>query len=213
MMPLQPLLAESLAANDYVVAPAIQQQLLQYLALLLQWNRVFNLTAIRNPEEGVLLHLVDSLSIAPYLHGNRLLDVGTGGGLPGIPLALTHPDKQFVLLDSNSKKTRFLVQALATLQIKNVEVVHSRCEDYRPTTGFDSIISRAFASIQVMLETTAHLARDEGRFLAMKGVYPSEEMTNLPEDVKLVNVHKLVIKGLDAERHLVELVKVGKGKP
>lgn len=204
---IQKLLPEALSKNDYHFDTALQDKFIQYLALLDRWNQVFNLTAIRDPKDMVWLHILDSLSISPYLHGSRIIDVGTGAGLPGIPLALTHPDKQFVLLDSNSKKTRFLTQTLLELNIKNVEVVHARSEDFKPLQGFDSILSRAFSSIQVMLAKTQHLLADNGQFLAMKGIYPEQEIQEIPADFMLLASHKLVIKGLAAERHVICIKK------
>ena len=154
---IENILAKALSTNAYQLSADKQNKLSAYLQLMERWNKVFNLTAIRDPFDMVWLHIVDSLSIGPYLHGTKIIDVGTGAGLPGIPLALTHTDKQFALLDSNSKKTRFLVQVCADLDIKNIEVVHARCEDFQSPTGFDSIVSRAFSSIAVMLATTQHL--------------------------------------------------------
>jgi len=200
---LQAYLVEALDQNDYALSNIIQQKLIHYLELLLRWNQVFNLTAIRDPHDMVWLHILDSLSITPYLHGARLIDVGTGAGLPGIPLALTQPDKAFVLVDSNGKKIRFLTQVILELGIQNVEVVHARCEEMQPTVKFDSVISRAFSTIAVMLQSTQHLADDDGQFLAMKGVYPEQELENIPDNFKLLGVHKLKINGLAAERHLV----------
>ncbi len=196
-------LSEMLQANGYDFSDEIQNKFIAYLELLNQWNRVFNLTAIRTGKESVLLHILDSLSIRAYLHGNRIIDVGTGAGLPGIPLAMTCPDKQFVLLDSNNKKTRFLTQVMYDLELKNIDVVHARAEDFHPEKLFNRILSRAFASIKVMLESTQHLLAKNGQFLAMKGVYPEAEILEIPEQFKLRKVHKLQIKGLDAERHLV----------
>lgn len=196
-------LQQALRDNKHDFPHAVQQQFIHYLELLHRWNQVFNLTAIRDPHDMVWLHIVDSLSIGPYLHGSRIIDVGTGAGLPGIPLALTHPDKQFVLLDSNSKKTRFLTQAVSELKLPNVEVVHARCEDFNPEIGFDSIVSRAFSSIAVMLVNTQHLLADNGQFLAMKGIYPEQEIREMPENFIETCVHKLVINGIVVERHLV----------
>lgn len=186
----------------------IQQQTLipslaHYLQLLQQWNSVHNLTAITDPEQMVILHILDSLAISPYLYGQRLLDVGTGAGLPGIPLALKHPEKEFTLLDSNSKKTRFLTQVKHELQIKNINIIHSRVEDFHPDKNFDSILSRAFSSLEVMLQTTQHLLAAGGQFLAMKGIYPEEELKAIPETFKVTAVHTLTIQGLDAKRCLV----------
>lgn len=196
-------LQKTLHDNNYNFSVEIQNQFSEYLRLMQQWNRVYNLTAIKDPQEMVLLHLIDSLVINPFLHGNRIIDVGTGAGLPGIPLAIINPDKHFVLLDSNSKKTRFLTQVVLELKLKNVEVVHARCEEFHPEQGFDSILSRAFASIQVMLAATQHLLNQNGQFLAMKGIYPEQEIREISDEFKVVTVHSLKIQGLDAERHLV----------
>jgi len=202
-------LHDALSANQYTFSAEIEEKMGAYLAILRKWNRVYNLTAIRDPKESVMLHILDSLSIRDYLHGERILDVGTGAGLPGIPLALTCPDKQFVLLDSNSKKTRFLTQVLCELALKNVQVVHARAETFKPEKKFDSILSRAFASIQVMLEATQHVLAEQGQFLAMKGVYPAAELMAISPSFEVVAVHKLVINGLAAERHLVCVAKKG----
>lgn len=196
-----------LLENHYSLSTETEKQLMHYLDLLVQWNKVFNLTSIRGPQKMIMLHLLDSLAIHPYLHGNRIIDVGTGAGLPGIPLAIIQPEKNFVLMDSNSKKTRFLVQVKHELHLENVEIIHSRCEDLHPEHPFDSILSRAFASLQVMLQTTYHLGNEQSQFLAMKGIYPEQEIQELSQEFKLLAVHKLVINGLNAERHLICLAK------
>lgn len=197
----------ALIANGHAISSETEEKLFAYLELLRKWNRVYNLTAIRDIKESILLHIIDSLSIKAYLQGTHIIDIGTGAGLPGIPLALTTPDKKFTLLDSNSKKTRFLSQVMYELQIKNMEVVHARCEDFNPTQKFDSILSRAFASIEVMLESTQHLLSEQGQFLAMKGVYPETEIKAISSPFEVIAVHKLLIKGLEAERHLVCIKK------
>lgn len=196
-----------LVENNYSVSKNTEDQFIHYLDLMARWNKISNLTRICDPHEMVMLHIMDSLSINPYLHGARILDVGTGAGLPGIPLAIMQPEKKFTLMDSNSKKTRFLTQVTLELKLTNVEVIHSRCEDLRPNPPFDSILSRAFASLRVMLEVTHHLIAKHGRFLAMKGVYPEAEIQALPPGFKLLAVHQLVINGLAAKRHLVCLAK------
>jgi 16S rRNA (guanine527-N7)-methyltransferase len=204
---LEEFLSKSIAENGYNVPFLTQQQLILYLDLLQRWNQVFNLTAIRDVYDMVTLHILDSLSISPYLHGSRIIDVGTGAGLPGIPLALTHAGKDFVLLDSNNKKTRFLTQVKMELGIQNIEVVQARCEEYPSVDtqkiGFDSIVSRAFSSIAVMLTSTQHLLAENGLFVAMKGVYPEQEIRDIPQGFTVTGVHKLEIKGLAAERHVV----------
>jgi 16S rRNA (guanine527-N7)-methyltransferase len=201
------LLQTALKANGCYFSEKTQQQFLNYLHLLQEWNRIYNLTAITEMHDMIYLHLLDSLSINPYFRGTRIIDVGTGAGFPGIPLALINPEKQFVLLDSNSKKTRFLTQAVFDLDIKNIEVIHARCEDYIPEKKFDSVVSRAFASLKHMLENTRHLVAEHGQFLAMKGVYPKQEIEDIPKEFKLIAVHRLMIQGLTAERCLVCLQK------
>ena len=176
-----------------------------YLALLERWNRAYNLTAVRDPAAMVVRHLLDSLSILPWLIGPRILDVGSGAGLPGIPLAIVRPQHDFFLLDSNGKRTRFLIQVVAELQLKNVHVVRGRVEDYQPEALFDSIVSRAFATLADMVVDAGKLCAPTGRLLAMKGVFPDDELARLPPDYAVVGVHRLQVPSLDAERHLVHL--------
>lgn len=206
-MSLKKLLQTALENNGYALSGTLQDQLIAYLELLAQWNQVFNLTGIREITAGVHLHILDSLAIGRYLQGDLLLDVGSGAGLPGIPLALAYPTKQFVLLDSNNKKTRFLTQVGYELGIKNISVVHARCERFMPAQGFNSIITRAFGSLAMMLKSTAHLLAAEGQFLAMKGLLPSAELAEVKMPFKVLAVHPLTIKGLDAARHLVCIEK------
>mgnify|MGYP003127965428 CR=1 FL=1 len=151
----------------------------QYLALLVQWNRAYNLTAVRDAEEMVGRHILDSLAIIPYLRGSRWLDVGTGPGLPGIPLALAHPNAELALLDSNGKKTRFLREVVGKLSLSQVEVVESRVEIYHPTRAFDTVVSRAFSALEPMVEKTQHLIDARGLWLAMKGRVPEDELIHL----------------------------------
>lgn len=199
------ILKTALEKNKITLTEPAQQQLLNYLALMQNWNRVYNLTSITDPSDMVYLHIIDSLVIDPYLHGITNLDVGTGAGLPGIPLAITRPDKQWTLLDKNSKKTRFLTQAVAELKLTNVNITHNRCEDFHPPSGFDSILSRAFGSLQMFAETTEHLLNERGMLIAMKGKYPEEELKHIPEHFQLVDVTQLNVKGIDIERHLIRL--------
>jgi 16S rRNA (guanine527-N7)-methyltransferase len=200
---MQPALSKALTQNQMAVAPAQQEQLLQFLELLQTWNRVFNLTTITHPHDMIYLHLIDSLAVQPYLHGSRLLDVGSGGGLPGLPLAIINPHQQWILLDKNSKKTRFITQAIAELGLNNAQAVHSRCEDFQPERGFDSIISRAFGSIRLFVDTTLHLLNPNGQFLAMKGKLSQEELDDIPNSIKAQHVVRLEMKGIDIERHIV----------
>ncbi len=197
-------LAEGLAALPLALDARATRQLLAYLQLLDKWSVAFNLTAIRDPEQMVTRHLLDSLSILPWLQGPRVLDVGTGAGLPGLPLAVARPDLAFTLLDANAKKTRFITQAVGELGLKNVEVVQNRAENYRPSEQFDTLVSRAFASIADMLAATRHLCAPHGRFLAMKGVYPEKELAGVPAEMAIDTV-ALRVPGLAAERHLVIL--------
>jgi 16S rRNA (guanine527-N7)-methyltransferase len=185
---------------------AAEPKLLQYLRLLARWNQAYNLTAVRDPQEMVTRHLLDSLAVLPYLQGPRVLDVGTGAGLPGIPLAVARPDLTFTLLDANAKKTRFVTQAVGELGLKNVEVVQSRAENYRPPQKFDTLVSRAFASIADMLEFTRHLCAPHTRILAMKGVYPEEELAAVAT-AYAAEVVALKVPGLQADRHLAILTR------
>jgi 16S rRNA (guanine527-N7)-methyltransferase len=180
-----------------------RSMLLQYLALLEKWNQAYNLTAIRDVGRMVTGHLLDCLSIVPYLTGTRMLDAGSGAGFPGIPVAVARPDIQVVLLDSNQKKTAFLRQAVADLRLKNATVVCERVEAWRTGEKFDFIISRAFAEIAEFIALTEHLLAPGGVFAAMKGVYPFEEIERLPPGLRVRQSHALAVPGLEAERHLV----------
>ena len=155
---------------------ATERRLLDYVALLDKWNKTYNLTAVRDPVQMITHHILDSLAVRPFLKGPNVLDIGTGAGLPGIPLALACPHYQFTLLDSNAKKTRFVIQAKGELGLDNVQVVHERAERYRPTQKFDTLLTRAFASLVDMLGLAGHLLTDDGEFLAMKGNYPKAEL-------------------------------------
>ncbi len=179
------------------------RSLLDYLQLLHKWNRAYNLTSVRDPLQMVERHLLDSLSVGQHLESNRIIDVGTGPGLPGIPLAILHPQKQFALLDSNGKRTRFLQQVAIELGLKNVSIHNGRVENHQSAQLYDEVISRAFASLQDMLTWTDCVCADGGRFLAMKGLYPDDELAALPEPFRLVASHRLTVPGSDAERHLL----------
>ena len=190
---------------DLQLSDAQYEQLLKYHALLIKWNKAFNLTAVRSPEEMISRHLIDSLSVLPYIDVKNLIDVGSGPGLPGIPLAICRPDLPVTLLDSNIKKSRVQFQAKAELRLDNVAVIHERVEKYHPETPFDGVISRAFASLQDMLHWTSHLCSDTGVFLAMKGMYPEQEIELLPESINLRQSIRLTVPGTDGERHLLML--------
>ncbi|AUH53444.1 16S rRNA (guanine(527)-N(7))-methyltransferase RsmG [Chromobacterium sp. ATCC 53434] len=179
----------------------------RYLALLVKWNQTYNLTAIRQEERMVSYHLLDSLSLVPHLTGGtRMLDVGSGGGMPGIPTAIARPDLQVALLDSNHKKTTFLRQVVVELGLPNVQVVTDRVEAYQPEQKFDRITSRAFSELSEFVKLTRHLMAEDGQYVAMKGVYPYEEIALLPQGVAVSEVLPVTVPGLDAERHLVRMV-------
>jgi 16S rRNA (guanine527-N7)-methyltransferase len=197
------LLSTALHENHHVLPARAQQQLVDYLNQLQVWNRVFNLTRITAPREMVYLHIMDSLAMQPFLQGTHLLDVGSGAGLPGIPLAITHPHQHWTLLDKNSKKTRFLTQIVADLGLKNVTVIHSHSNHFHPAQGFDSILSRAFGKITMFIETTRHLLRPRGCWIAMKGKYPQEELSALPAYFIVHRITPLSISGMPMERHVV----------
>ena len=182
-----------------------QSTLIEYVNLLDKWNKTYNLTAVRKPEQMVMRHIIDSLSICPYLRGKHILDVGTGAGLPGIPLATVFPEHQFTLLDSNNKKTRFVTQAVSELELSNVDVVQSRVENFQTPELFDTITTRAYSTIGDMVKQTSHLLAADGTFLAMKGTNPIAEMDGLPSNYKVEENHIIKVPGLDEERHLLEI--------
>lgn len=205
MQKCQEILNEGLDALDLLVTHAQQKKLIAFIALIEKWNKVYNLTAIRNPEEMVRLHLLDSLAIANYIQGPKVLDIGTGAGLPGIPLALLYPHYSFVLLDSNIKKTRFVQQAVIELGLKNVTVWHGRIENYQPTIYFNSIVSRAFSSVQSFVSVASERLSSGGVLLAMKGQNPDKELQQIDHDFSVIPI---MVPGVDAERCLVQLHKV-----
>lgn len=196
-------LSQQLNRNSYLLNDKIILKLTDYLLLLEQWNRVYNLTSIRNPREMIPKHILDSLSIRNYLKGTRILDVGTGAGLPGIPLALIHPHYHFTLLDSNGKKTRFLTHVIQKLAISNIDIIHKRVEQFRVEICFDSIITRAFSSLTDFLQKTRHLACTQGIFLSMKGHYPLEEINNLDPSFTISDINPIHINGLNEKRHII----------
>lgn len=203
---LRPQLAAGLEALG--LPAALATPLLAYLALLARWNATYNLTAIRDPRDMVAKHLLDSLAMQPFVRGLRTLaDLGTGPGLPGIPLAIATPALQVTLVESNGKKARFLREAARQLGLGNVQVAESRIEAFRPGTHFDAITARALATLPLILELGGHLPGPGGRLLAMKGVVPDEEIATLPAGWRLAAVHPLRVPGLDAERHLVEVAR------
>ena len=207
-MSIEQQLHAGIAALGLALPEGAEAKLLAYLALLEKWNRVYNLTAVRDAERMVSHHLLDSLAAVPYYQGKTVLDVGSGGGLPGIPLAIARPALTVTLIDSIAKKTAFLLQAKAELGLANLNVVTGRVEDYRPETGFDVITSRAFSDLKEFVSLTRHLLKPDGRWLAMKGLYPNEEIAALPDDVRVSADNALAVPGLEASRHLIVLERV-----
>jgi 16S rRNA (guanine527-N7)-methyltransferase len=196
-------LVRGLEVLDLTLAPSRVEKLLGYLALLAKWNKVYNLTAVRDESRMVSHHLLDSLAVLPHIGAMRMLDVGSGGGLPGIPLSIARPEMQVTLLDSNQKKAAFLKQAAIELELDNVEVTGERVEKFQGTKGYDLIISRAFADLGEFVSAARHLVLPDGLFVAMKGVYPNEEIGHLPAGFKVDRVVPLTVPWLDAKRHLV----------
>ncbi len=203
---MQKKLDSLLAAAGIALPDQQKQQLIGYVELLHKWNKTYNLTSVRDPMQMLVRHILDSIVVNPHLQGSRFIDVGTGPGLPGIPLAIVRPDAHFTLLDSLGKRVRFLRQVQHELGLKNVEPVQSRVEEFIPEPAFDGVISRAFASLQDMLSWCHHLpVKGQGRFYALKGLSPDDELATLPDGVKLQEIIKLRVPELEGERHLVIL--------
>jgi 16S rRNA (guanine527-N7)-methyltransferase len=182
--------------------------LIQYVELLNKWNKAYNLTSVRDPKDMIIKHIMDSLMVGPLLKGQSFIDVGTGPGLPGIPLAILYPERKFVLLDSLGKRITFLRQVVFQLKLENVTPIKSRVEEYHPEQPFDGVLSRAFSSLIDMVTWCEHLvSKDQGRFLALKGIYPTEEISVLPNNITVENSYTIVVPQLEGERHLIELVK------
>jgi len=202
-------LEKGISELKLTLSPEQIDLLMRFLALLVKWNHTYNLTAVRDPEEMVQKHLLDSLTVAPYLKDGPFLDVGAGAGLPGIPLAILFPQFHFTLLDSNGKKARFMLQAAAELGLKNVAVQNSRVEAFHPAKGFATILSRAFASLGDIVNLCSPLlqqANNEhaaGQLFCMKGQYPEQELAELPKTVSVIAIHPLQVPGLQEQRHLV----------
>lgn len=184
------------------------KQLVQYVQLLDKWNSAYNLTSVRDPMEMLVKHIMDSLAVAPFIKGQRIIDVGTGPGLPGIPLAICFPDKEFTLLDSLGKRIRFLNQVKLQLGLKNVTPLQSRVEEHQPDPGYDVVLSRAFASLSDMIGWCAHLPAADGQFLAMKGAQAAEEIAALSDFVKVVANETLLVPELTGQRFLVIVEKI-----
>ena len=198
-------LTQLLTEADINLTEKQKQQLVGYVELLVKWNKAYNLTSVRDPQQMLIRHIMDSIVVNGHLTGNTFIDVGTGPGLPGVPLAIVRPDSHFVLLDSLGKRIRFLKQVQHELGLNNIEPVQSRVEDYQFKDGFDGVISRAFASLNDMLSWCHHLPSSEGKFYALKGVIRDDEITELPEGFVMQSIVELKIPQLDEQRHLVKL--------
>ncbi|HDZ9685535.1 TPA: 16S rRNA (guanine(527)-N(7))-methyltransferase RsmG [Vibrio cholerae] len=210
MNPLRVKLDALISKTSLTVTEQQREQLVGYVQLLDKWNKAYNLTSVRDPMEMLVKHILDSLVVSLHLVGERFIDVGTGPGLPGIPLAIMHPDKEFVLLDSLGKRIRFLKQVIHDLKINNVLPVQSRVEEFDPESGFDGVLSRAFASMTDMVNWCQHLPKPNGGvFLALKGVRPDDEITLLPEWCSVTDIKALQVPELEGERHLVILSRKG----
>lgn len=190
--------------NAGITLPENQrQQLVGYVELLDKWNKAYNLTSVRNPDDMLVRHILDSIVVEPHLQGSRFIDVGTGPGLPGIPLAIVKPDAHFTLLDSLGKRVRFLRQVQHELGLENVTPVQSRVEEFPAEPPFDGVISRAFASLTDMVSWCHHLPGEEGKFYALKGLRPDDEISDLPDAFSVEEVVRLQVPKLEGERHLV----------
>ncbi|MCL1143834.1 16S rRNA (guanine(527)-N(7))-methyltransferase RsmG [Shewanella gaetbuli] len=201
-------LSDYLAEMNISATELQQKQLVGFVEMLNKWNKAYNLTSVRSPEQMLIRHVMDSLVVSPYLDGELFIDVGTGPGLPGIPLAILNPDKEFVLLDSLGKRIRFQKQVQFELKINNFTSVESRVEAYQPDPLFDGVLSRAFASIADMLNWCHHLPKENGTFYALKGQLTDAEIAAIPAEFTLLETISLQVPKLDEQRHLLKLVKV-----
>lgn len=200
------LLEQGLQALQIDFSDALLKSATRYIELMDRWNRQVNLTAVRNPKDMVTRHLLDSLVVSPFVTQSRVLDIGSGAGLPGIPLAILHPDQEWHLIDSSGKRVGFMREAVRQLELKNVLVHQARVEDFHPEKPFPAAIARAFASLLEIADNASHLLQPEGVLWAMKGHYPQEELAALPASFQLVEVHALEVPGLLEDRHLVQLL-------
>ncbi|MEF1216931.1 16S rRNA (guanine(527)-N(7))-methyltransferase RsmG [Photobacterium damselae] len=198
-------LAQLISQTDLQVTEQQLGQLVGYVELLNKWNKAYNLTSVRDPNEMLVKHIMDSIVVSEYLKGDHYIDVGTGPGLPGIPLAIMCPEKSFTLLDSLGKRIRFIRQVIFELKITNVTPVQSRVEEFQPEEGFDGVLSRAFASMTDMVTWCHHLPKANGNFLALKGQFSEQEVAELPDWCTVNEVNSLRVPELDGERHLVVL--------
>lgn len=208
-MTLQTQLESLISDSSLSVTDQQVSQLIQYVELLNKWNKAYNLTSVRDPQEMLIKHIMDSLMVGEVLTGENFIDVGTGPGLPGIPLAILYPERNFVLLDSLGKRITFLRQVVFQLKLQNVTPVLSRVEKYLPEQPFDGVLSRAFASLNDMVTWCQHLvAPESGRFFALKGQFPQDEIALLPNHIKMVDSYQILVPKLTGERHVIELKKL-----
>jgi 16S rRNA (guanine527-N7)-methyltransferase len=201
------LLAAGAAELGIAMTEAQASALLQLIDALRAGNAQFNLTAIRDRPGMLRKHLLDSLSLQAFLRGERIADIGTGAGFPGMPLAILNPTRHFALIEATGKKARFVVQTAALIGLQNVDIVNQRAESYRPPTPFDTVIARALSSLEGFIAFAGHLCAADGRLLAMKGKRPDEEISAMPRGFRVLAVHRLRVPGLTDERHLVEIVR------
>lgn len=199
--------SKGLKEIDLDINEAQLEKLKQYVDLLSRWNKTYNLTAVRNPSEMIPTHIFDSLVVAPYIKGEHCLDVGSGAGLPGIPLAILQPDRQFMMLDTNGKKTRFIQQAIIELGLKNADVVQARVEEWQAPQPYPAIISRAFSSIVDFVNGCSELLAQDGTLYAMKGQFPAQELAYLPKGYSLASRQALDVPYVEGERHLLQITR------
>ncbi|MDP5031167.1 MAG: 16S rRNA (guanine(527)-N(7))-methyltransferase RsmG [Paraglaciecola sp.] len=195
--------------KDSDIQPNVEQveKLVAYVLLMHKWNKAYNLTSVREPEQMLIKHIVDSIVVAPFLTEDNYIDVGTGPGLPGIPLAIMCPEKYFVLLDSLGKRVRFMKQVAYELKLNNIEPIQSRVEDYQPLIHIQGVISRAFASLKDMLHWCQHLVDSQGVFLALKGQLPRDELKEIGDDFNITEIIALSVPNLVGERHIIKIQK------
>jgi 16S rRNA (guanine527-N7)-methyltransferase len=204
---LSELLRGHIDKTQLQVSPQQIGQLVEFVNLIHKWNKAYNLTSVRDPKQMVAKHIMDSIIVAPHLTEQQYIDVGTGPGLPGIPLAIMHPEKSFILLDSLGKRVRFMKQVAYELKLHNIQPVQSRVEDFQSQVRIDAVLSRAFASLKDMLHWCQHLVDSAGTFVALKGQLPQQEIDELPEGFKIAEIVRLEIPDLTGERHLIKIVK------
>ncbi|WP_269518032.1 16S rRNA (guanine(527)-N(7))-methyltransferase RsmG [Alteromonas sp. BMJM2] len=204
---LHSILASGLEALSLNLTDKQQQQLVEFVLLIDKWNKAYNLTSVRCPKQMMVKHILDSLAIVPHLTGENIIDVGTGPGLPGMPLAIAFPDKTFTLLDSLGKRVRFMTQCVHTLKLTNVTPVNSRVENHVGDKPYDIVLSRAFASLKDMLHWCEHLVDSDGQFLALKGQFPQSEIDEVSDHFQVTATENIAVPNLEGERHLVWLRK------